>query len=90
MAEYLSLILYRICNPKSRYGYEEIAEARAEAERKVFEAELKRLRTISEAEELRFVLSFFQCLIGILQGISVFMMICGVVGCQFENTVKKS
>ncbi|KAH0876741.1 hypothetical protein HID58_064135 [Brassica napus] len=41
-----------ICNPKSRYGYEEIAEARAEAERKVFEAELKRLRTISEAEEL--------------------------------------
>ncbi|CAN7065213.1 unnamed protein product [Brassica rapa subsp. trilocularis] len=53
MAEYLSLIFYRICNPKSRYDYEEMAEARAEAERRGFEAELKRLRTISEAEELR-------------------------------------
>ena len=41
-----------------RSDHEEIAEARAEAERKGFEAELKRLRTISEAEELRFVLSF--------------------------------
>ncbi|KAJ0244929.1 F-box domain-containing protein [Hirschfeldia incana] len=48
-AEFLSLIFYRVCNPKS----EEIAEARAEAERKRFEAELQRLRTISEAEELR-------------------------------------
>ncbi|KAF3543246.1 hypothetical protein DY000_02005410 [Brassica cretica] len=45
--EILSLIFYRICNPK-RSDYEEITEARAEAERKGFEAELKRLRTILE------------------------------------------
>lgn len=54
-----------------------MAEARAEAERRGFEAELKRLRTISEAEELRFVLSFNAFY---SQGIKcVFMMICSVL-----------